>query len=161
MLVVATPNSAHAEVALAGIERGLAVVVDKPLAPTAAEARRLLDAGGRLTVFHNRRWDGDFLTVARGWSAAACSASVRFESRFERFRPEVDAEALARARRRRRRAAACCSTSGRTSSTRPCSCSARRASVYGEVRRRRPGARSRTTCSSRSSTRAACARSCG
>ena len=48
-----------------GIERGLAVVVDKPLALTAADARRLLDAGGRLTVFQNRRWDGDFLTVKR------------------------------------------------------------------------------------------------
>ena len=55
VLVVATPNRAHVPVALAGLDRGLAVVVDKPLAPSAAEGRRLLEAGGRLTVFQDRK----------------------------------------------------------------------------------------------------------
>ena len=90
ILVVATPNSSHMPIALAGLERGLAVVVDKPLAPSAAEARHLLQAGGRLTVFHNRRWDGDFLTVQRLLREQALGDVVRFESRFERFRPVVD-----------------------------------------------------------------------
>src|SRR4051812_32748289 len=63
LLVVAAVNSAHARLALAGRERGLGVVVDKPLAVTAEDARRVVDAGGRLTVFQNRRWDEDFLTV--------------------------------------------------------------------------------------------------
>ncbi len=90
VLVVATPNGSHVEIALAGIERGLAVVVDKPPAPDAAECRRLLAAGGRLTVFQNRRWDGDFLTVERVLGAGVLGDVVRFESRFERFSPEVD-----------------------------------------------------------------------
>jgi predicted dehydrogenase len=59
------------------------------MAVTAADARRLLDAGGRVTVFHNRRWDGDFLTVKRLIGEGALGAITRFESRFERFRPEV------------------------------------------------------------------------
>ena len=91
MLVVATPNASHVPIALAGLERGLAVVVDKPLAATAAGAAQLLRAGGRLTVFHNRRWDGDFLTVRRLLRERALGDVVRFESRYERFRPQVDA----------------------------------------------------------------------
>lgn len=93
VLVVATPNRTHAQIALAGLDRGLAVVVDKPLATTAAEARRLLDAGGRLTVFQNRRWDGDFLTLRRLLAEGALGTVTRMESRFERFHPEVNADA--------------------------------------------------------------------
>lgn len=87
VLVVATPNSSHAEYAQAALDRGLFVVVDKPLAPTAAEARSLVHE--RLTVFHNRRWDGDFLTVQRLIADGELGAVTRFESRFERWRPEV------------------------------------------------------------------------
>jgi len=93
VLVVATPNAVHVPVALAGVERGLAVVVDKPLAPSATEARRLLEAGGRVTVFQNRRWDGDFLTVKRLVNSGELGGVFRFESRFERLRPEVKADA--------------------------------------------------------------------
>ena len=90
VLVVASPNSSHVEIALAGVERGLHVVVDKPMAVTAADARRLAEAGGeRVTVFHNRRWDGDFLTVRRLVRDGSLGAITRFESRFERFRPEI------------------------------------------------------------------------
>jgi predicted dehydrogenase len=91
VLVVAAPNRAHVPLALAGIERGLAVVVDKPLAASVAEAEELMDAGGALTVFQNRRWDGDFLTVRRLVEAGELGEVVRLDSRFERFRPEVDA----------------------------------------------------------------------
>ncbi len=90
LLVVATPNSSHAELALAGLERGLHVVVDKPLAVTAADARRVVDAAPeRVTVFQNRRWDGDFLTVKRLVEDGALGPVTRFESRFERFRPQI------------------------------------------------------------------------
>jgi predicted dehydrogenase len=90
VLVVASPNSSHVELGLAGLERGVHVVVDKPLAVTAADARRLCDAGdGRLTVFHNRRWDGDFLTVERLVGEGRLGRITRFESRFERFRPQI------------------------------------------------------------------------
>jgi scyllo-inositol 2-dehydrogenase (NADP+) len=90
VLVVASPNDSHAELALAGLAAGLHVVVDKPLAVTAADAQRLVDAGReRVTVFHNRRWDGDFLTVQRLLREGALGAVTRFESRFERFRPQI------------------------------------------------------------------------
>src|SRR5436190_6896885 len=69
LVVVATPNTLHMPHALAALDAGLPVVVDKPLAPTAEEGRRLIgaarDRGLMLTVFQNRRWDGDFLTVRK------------------------------------------------------------------------------------------------
>ena len=90
LLVVASPNATHAPLALAGLEAGVHVVVDKPMAVTSTDARRLLDAGrDRVTVFHNRRWDGDFLTVKRLAAEGALGPVTRFESRFERFRPEI------------------------------------------------------------------------
>ena len=68
VVVIATPNRTHVPLALAAIDAGLAVVVDKPIAARAADAQTLIDAARRagtpLTVFQNRRWDGDFLTVA-------------------------------------------------------------------------------------------------
>lgn len=90
LVVVAAPNRFHAELAEAALERGLAVVVDKPLATSAAAAERLAAAAaGRLTVFHNRRFDGDFLTVRRLIANGELGPVHRFESRFERFRPEL------------------------------------------------------------------------
>ena len=92
VLVVATPNRVHTEAAHAAIAAGVAVVVDKPLAVTAAGARGVVDAaraaGVPLTVFHNRRWDGDFLTVRRLRDEGGLGDIRRFESRFERWRPE-------------------------------------------------------------------------
>ena len=97
VVVVTTPNRHHVPVALAALEAGAAVVVDKPMAATAADARRLADEARRrhllLTVFHNRRWDGDFLTVRRLRDEGRLGEVVRFESRFERWRPELAAGA--------------------------------------------------------------------
>lgn len=94
LVVVATPNRFHVPLALAAVEAGLAVVVDKPLAPTAAGGRRLVAAarlrGVRLTVFQNRRWDGDYLTVRRLIDDGALGRVLRFESRFERWRPTIE-----------------------------------------------------------------------
>jgi predicted dehydrogenase len=91
LVVVATPNRSHVSLALAALEAGLAVVVDKPLAPTASEARRLVEEARRrgllLTTFQNRRWDGDFLTLRRLLEAGALGRVLRFESRYERWRP--------------------------------------------------------------------------
>lgn len=90
IVVVASPNSSHAEIALAALDAGRHVVIDKPMAVTSADARRVAEAGeGRVTVFHNRRWDGDFLTVKRLVRSGALGQVTRFESRFERFRPEI------------------------------------------------------------------------
>jgi scyllo-inositol 2-dehydrogenase (NADP+) len=93
LAVVATPNSSHVPLGLAALEAKLGVVVDKPLAPNAAEGSRLVDAaaasGLLLTVFQNRRWDGDYLTLRRLLAANELGGVHRFESRFERWRPEV------------------------------------------------------------------------
>ncbi|HEU0013434.1 MAG TPA: Gfo/Idh/MocA family oxidoreductase [Longimicrobium sp.] len=92
LVVVASPNRTHVPLAAAALDAGLAVVVDKPLAATAAEARRLVEhareRGRLLTVFQNRRWDGDFLTLRRLVAGGALGAVHRFESRFERWRPQ-------------------------------------------------------------------------
>ena len=73
------------------LEAGLHVVVDKPLAPSATEGRRLVEEarhrGRLLTVYQNRRWDGDFLTLRRLLRDGALGEPLRFESRFERWRP--------------------------------------------------------------------------
>jgi predicted dehydrogenase len=92
VVVIASPNHTHVPLVSAAIAAGLATVVDKPFAPTAGEARALIEAAGKrgvlLTVFHNRRWDGDFLTVRRLLAEKALGDVYRFESRFERWRPE-------------------------------------------------------------------------
>jgi len=96
LVVVAAPNDAHAPLALAAIERGVPVVVDKPLAVGTAEAEALVararEAGVPMTVFQNRRWDTDQLTLRRLMAEGALGDVVRYESRFERWRPEVDAD---------------------------------------------------------------------
>jgi len=95
-VVVATSNDSHASLARRAIESGLATVVDKPLAPTAAEAVELADlarsAGVLLTVYHQRRWDADFLTLKRLISEGDLGDIYRFESRFERWRPDSPSE---------------------------------------------------------------------
>ncbi|HEX8560703.1 MAG TPA: Gfo/Idh/MocA family oxidoreductase [Pyrinomonadaceae bacterium] len=91
LVVIASPNRTHAPLARAALDAGLHVVVDKPLAATAAEARWLVEEARRrrllLTVFQNRRWDGDFLTLAGLVGRGALGRVLRFESRFERWRP--------------------------------------------------------------------------
>jgi scyllo-inositol 2-dehydrogenase (NADP+) len=91
VVVVATPNRTHAGLALAALDAGLPVVVDKPMAVGAAEGQALVDRardrGLLLTVFQNRRWDGDLLTVRRLLTDGALGRVQRFESRFERWRP--------------------------------------------------------------------------
>lgn len=92
LLVVATPNATHFAVAAAALSAGVNVVVDKPFTATAAEGRALIErarkAGLMLTVFQNRRWDGDFLTVRRLLDQRALGSVYRFESHFDRWRPE-------------------------------------------------------------------------
>jgi len=93
LVVVAAANRAHVPLARSSIEAGLAVVVDKPFAPSADEGRSLVrearERGAMLTVFQNRRWDGDFLTLQGLLEEQALGDVGRFESRFERWRPEL------------------------------------------------------------------------
>jgi len=96
LVVVAAPNRHHASLALDAIGAGLPVVVDKPLAAGIDEGERIAAAaraaGVIASVFHNRRWDGDFLTLRRLVADGSLGDLHRFESRFERWRPEVDAD---------------------------------------------------------------------
>ncbi|HYA00508.1 MAG TPA: Gfo/Idh/MocA family oxidoreductase [Candidatus Binatia bacterium] len=93
LAVVATPNHLHAPQAISALERGLAVVVDKPMALSTAEASSMLAAaartGGVLAIFHNRRWDSDFLLLREMVSGDRLGGLLRVEARFERFVPEV------------------------------------------------------------------------
>lgn len=92
LVVIATPNGSHAALGMAALEAGLPVVIDKPLATTPQEGRELVAAaqqrGLLLTVFQNRRWDSDFLTVKKLLAEDALGTVHRCESRFERWRPE-------------------------------------------------------------------------
>ncbi len=97
LVVVAAPNDVHVELASRAIDAGLVVVVDKPLAPTSEAARELIERAERrgvaLTVFHNRRWDSDQLTLRRLIADGALGDVYRYESRFERWRPEPRGDA--------------------------------------------------------------------
>ncbi|MET7637726.1 Gfo/Idh/MocA family oxidoreductase [Streptomyces sp. NPDC005438] len=91
LVVIASPNRTHVSLAHAALAAGVPVVVDKPLAGTAREAWEL-DAEARkrgllLSVFQNRRWDSDLLTLRGLLEQGALGTVWRFESRFERWRP--------------------------------------------------------------------------
>ncbi|POX46644.1 Gfo/Idh/MocA family oxidoreductase [Streptomyces sp. Ru72] len=92
LIVVASPNKTHVPIATAALDAGLPVVVDKPVAGTAAEARGLAalaeERGLLLSVFQNRRWDNDFLTLRKLLAEGELGDVWRFESRFERWRPK-------------------------------------------------------------------------
>ena len=91
-VTISTPVTTHAELAREAVAQGLAVVVDKPYALDAEAAREVTtaaaDAGVLLTVYQNRRWDSDFLTVRRLLGEGALGEIRRFESRFERWAPD-------------------------------------------------------------------------
>ena len=93
LVVIATPNTTHFDLAKAALMAGKHVVVDKPFTLTAVEARELDTLAARsellLSVFHNRRWDADFLTVKQLISEGKLGRVVHFESHFDRFRPSV------------------------------------------------------------------------
>ena len=93
LVVIPTPNDTHFPLAKAALEAGKHVVVDKPFTVTLSQAREL-DAlarslGRLLSVFHNRRWDSDFLTVKALLSEGTLGEIGYFESHFDRFRPQV------------------------------------------------------------------------
>jgi predicted dehydrogenase len=93
VVVVTTSNDAHVPLAMAALAAGLPVVVDKPFAVRAAAGRALIDEARRrklmLTVYHNRRWDSELLTVKRLLAEQAFGEVLRFESRLERWRPQL------------------------------------------------------------------------
>jgi scyllo-inositol 2-dehydrogenase (NADP+) len=93
LVVIATPNDTHFSLALAALQAGKHVVVDKPFAITSAEAMPLIIAARernlKLSVFQNRRWDGDFLTVADVIGRGELGEINYVESHFDRYRPAI------------------------------------------------------------------------
>jgi predicted dehydrogenase len=89
LVVVASPNRSHAPVGIRALEAGRHVVVDKPIAMDVPDAERLIEAADRagrvLSVFQNRRWDGDFLTIRGLIDRAELGAIDSIETRFERW----------------------------------------------------------------------------
>jgi predicted dehydrogenase len=96
LVVVATPNQFHVPHTQAALDHGAAVVIDKPATPTAAELAELIGRADRvglpLTVFQNRRWDPDFLSLRAALDSGELGVVHRFESRFDRWRPEAPAD---------------------------------------------------------------------
>jgi predicted dehydrogenase len=95
LVVIASPNDSHYPLARAALSAGRHVVVDKPFTLTLAEARELTArAHARrrlLSVFHNRRWDSDFLTLRALVEGETLGRIVHLESAFDRYRPVVRA----------------------------------------------------------------------
>ncbi|WP_347754730.1 Gfo/Idh/MocA family oxidoreductase [Agrococcus sp. ProA11] len=95
LVVIGSPSGTHAALARAALEAGLDVVVDKPFVATAREAEALIAQaerlGRRITVFQNRRWDGDFRTLRALVDDGALGDIRRFESRFEWWKPQLRA----------------------------------------------------------------------
>jgi predicted dehydrogenase len=93
LVAIATPNTSHFDLARNALLAGKHVVVDKPFTITVGEASELIalarSSGRMLSVFHDRRWDADFLTVRELLGSGRLGDVVHFESHYDRFRPEV------------------------------------------------------------------------
>lgn len=92
LVVIATPNDTHLDLGLASIYAGIPVVIDKPVAISSAQVEQLISASEEekvaLSVFQNRRWDNDFLTIKKLIEDGKLGQITRMESRFERYRLE-------------------------------------------------------------------------
>lgn len=93
LVVIATPNDSHFPYAKRSLEAGRDVVVDKPFTATLDEAKELValaeKLGRLITVYQDRRWDGDFQTVRQLLAGGELGRLVRFESYYDRFRPNL------------------------------------------------------------------------
>lgn len=91
LVVIASPNRSHFPLAKRVLEEGKHVVIDKPFAVTTDEAEELIEMASAqkllLSVFHNRRWDGDFLTVEK--LLPSLGKLFLFEANWDRFRPAI------------------------------------------------------------------------
>jgi len=96
LVVVASANLAHSHDALCAIDAGIPVVIDKPMGRTYSETKTIIDAGLKagtpVSTFFNRRWDSDALTIKRTLASGVLGQVHRMDSRFERFRPVLNAQ---------------------------------------------------------------------
>lgn len=96
LVVVASANLAHAEQAMTALRAGVPVVVDKPMGRNLEETQKIIELsrslGVPVTTFFNRRWDSDALTIKKVIASGVLGEIHRLDSRFERFRPEVNSD---------------------------------------------------------------------
>src|SRR5216117_1694359 len=161
LVVIATPNTSHHPIAKQCLQAGRHVVIDKPFTTTVAEADELVQLGAAqrrvLSIYQNRRYVGDFVTLRALLSQGALGRVTMFEAHFDRFRPELRPRAW---REQSRPAPASGSTSAHTCSTRQWCCS--------ERHRRSPPTFASSATAPRPTTRSTspftthtCGRSCG
>ncbi len=102
LVVVATPNATHYQLARQALEAGKNVLVDKPFTPTIEEAIALVrlakERGRLLTVYQNRRYDGDFQTIRNLVGTGRLGRVVRFETSYDRYRPKLKPDGVWRER---------------------------------------------------------------
>ncbi|MGR5361321.1 oxidoreductase [Vibrio mediterranei] len=93
LVIITAPNDVHFELAKTALENGKHVIIEKPFVTNIADGEELIslakERGLVLSVYHNRRWDGDFLTVKKMLNEQRFGELKHFESHFDRFRPEV------------------------------------------------------------------------
>lgn len=93
LVVIATPNDTHYSFARQCLEAGRDVLVDKPFTTTVEEAKALVELakekGRLLTVYQNRRYDGDFQALRKLVAEGALGRIVRFETHYDRYRPQL------------------------------------------------------------------------
>lgn len=93
LVIITTPNTTHHSIAKKALLAGKHVVVEKPFVNQAVDGEELIELAAQqnkiLTVFHNRRWDNDFLTVKQCIASGALGEIYSFESHYDRYRPQV------------------------------------------------------------------------
>lgn len=93
VIVVTTAPTSHFELANLALEHGKHVIVEKPFTPSSKEASDLIAIAKKhnrlLTVYQNRRWDTDFLTLSKLLEQKTLGRVVEFETHFDRHRPEA------------------------------------------------------------------------
>ena len=91
VVFICTPNDTHYSYAIAALEKGKHIVIEKPFANNEAEASEIFALAAKkgliATAYQNRRWDSDFLTVQRLISEGRLGHIIEFESRYDRYRP--------------------------------------------------------------------------
>lgn len=97
LVIITSPNKTHYEIALKALNAGKHVLIEKPFVVSSSEAEHLIEVAKNnklvLTIFHNRRLDGDFLTVKEIINDRLLGELVHFESHFDRFTPELNKKA--------------------------------------------------------------------
>lgn len=97
LVVICTPNHLHFPMAKDSLKAGKHIVVEKPFTIHTAEADELIklseESGKKIFVYHNRRWDGDFLTIRKLLKSGALGDLNEYEAHFDRFRPEIPVNA--------------------------------------------------------------------